>query len=319
MSSTPMKARRRVLGDLNTNAPITPLKLKSNTTSSQIISKQHLQPMANASPTHAGQKRKLGDVANDENSAEARHGLAKQVSQSPTSHREQIEPRSPSEPIQVLSSQPTTVIHDASRSDSEIIPTVIPSSVNNSQESFGMSSLIDFDPEQESASQKLATPSPERPSKRRDIKQKAEEVRLRLKLALFRVETSQVNVPLSELQIPSPPRSASKPTPRAPTLLPAPILKEPSHLTQISRIPSSPPEPSSYAIRGEEATLTTARTKQMNPMATPPNRTPTSHIATLPHAVPDNQSQEEGNEKGKVQGRDEADVADGLLDLMRSQ
>ncbi|KAL8688429.1 MAG: hypothetical protein Q9218_005658 [Villophora microphyllina] len=79
----------------------------------------------------------------------------------------------------------------------------------------------------------------------------AETLRLRLRLALFKVQTNQTNIPLSQLRIPSrepnPLPEQSSPTlpTTLPTLLPAPILKPTAYSTrkidEQPQMPSSPP------------------------------------------------------------------------------
>ena len=85
-----------------------------------------------------------------------------------------------------------------------------------------------------------------------DCAQRAEILRLRLRLAMFKVQTSQTNLPMSQLQIPSnSPRSehpASTVSPKQvisfPRLLPAPELRPTAYSARtipIDHLPSSPP------------------------------------------------------------------------------
>ncbi len=78
-------------------------------------------------------------------------------------------------------------------------------------------------------------------------RQNAETLRLRLRLAMFRIETNQTDVPLSLLRIPAPnapdqsapvTSSPSHKTPPQPTLLPAPILKPSSIPDRMSTRPN---------------------------------------------------------------------------------
>ncbi|KAL8728528.1 MAG: hypothetical protein Q9166_005350 [cf. Caloplaca sp. 2 TL-2023] len=71
---------------------------------------------------------------------------------------------------------------------------------------------------------------------------RAETLRLRLRVALFKVQTDQTYIPVSQLRIPSPSPGSTKVQPRR--LLPAPVLKPSVRFTQISQQPhmlSSPP------------------------------------------------------------------------------
>lgn len=78
----------------------------------------------------------------------------------------------------------------------------------------------------------------------------AERLRLRLRIALFKVQTNQTNIPISQLCIPghgSLGESVSQNDTPQPTLLPAPVLKSavrPPQTIRQSGVLSSPPDPS---------------------------------------------------------------------------
>ncbi len=85
-----------------------------------------------------------------------------------------------------------------------------------------------------------------------DCAQRAEILCLRLRVAMFKVQTRQTNLPMSQLQIPSdPPRSehpastvSSKQAISFPRLLPAPNLRPTAYSARtipIVHLPSSPP------------------------------------------------------------------------------
>ncbi|KAL9073613.1 MAG: hypothetical protein Q9161_002855 [Pseudevernia consocians] len=100
----------------------------------------------------------------------------------------------------------------------------------NSYKDSAMSSVIDFDPDDTMVSQQTAATEVTQPLRSR-ISQHAETLRLRLRLAHFKVQTNQTNVPLSQLRISRnealPSRDpALKQDERSslPKLLPAPVL-----------------------------------------------------------------------------------------------
>ncbi|CAO1599713.1 hypothetical protein XANCAGTX0491_003428 [Xanthoria calcicola] len=82
---------------------------------------------------------------------------------------------------------------------------------------------------------------------------RAETLRLRLRVALFKVQTGQTNIPVSQLRLPTPsvvesnqwPASSSRAgTVQPPGLLPAPLLEptvRPNRLSQSTQMLSSPP------------------------------------------------------------------------------
>lgn len=96
------------------------------------------------------------------------------------------------------------------------------------------------------------------PHRYTDNEQNVETLRLRLRLAMFKVRTDQTNIPLSQLRIPSPKpvRSAPPSSPALPTLLPAPILKPTAYSVRKigqSQALSSPPSSSMSSPAKEEA------------------------------------------------------------------
>ncbi|KAL8949276.1 MAG: hypothetical protein Q9222_004599 [Ikaeria aurantiellina] len=112
----------------------------------------------------------------------------------------------------------------------------------------------------------------------------AETLRLRLRFALFKVQTNQVNVPLSQIRFPTHhslgSRTASSPSSASigsakPHLLPAPVLKpsvRPKPRASQTQIPSSPPasgENSPQSFRTD--TLSLSRTQLAQQMSSPPD------------------------------------------------
>ncbi|CAD6590761.1 MAG: hypothetical protein ASARMPREDX12_004723 [Alectoria sarmentosa] len=103
----------------------------------------------------------------------------------------------------------------------------------DSQHSYkdsALSSVVDFDPDDTMVSQQTAATEVTQPLRSR-ISQHAETLRLRLRLAYFKVQTNQTNLPLSQLRIS---RNEALPSqdstlkqneqPLLPKLLPAPVL-----------------------------------------------------------------------------------------------
>lgn len=100
----------------------------------------------------------------------------------------------------------------------------------NSYKDSAMSSVIDFDPDDTMISQQTAATEVTQPLRSR-ISQHAETLRLRLRLAHFKVQTNQINLPLSQLRIsrqealPSGESTTKRDEqPSLPKLLPAPVL-----------------------------------------------------------------------------------------------
>ncbi|KAL8849244.1 MAG: hypothetical protein Q9221_005774 [Calogaya cf. arnoldii] len=118
---------------------------------------------------------------------------------------------------------------------------------------------------------------------------RAETLRLRLRVALFKVQTDQTNIPVSQLRLPTssfPELNPSAPSSRRanvepPRLLPAPILRltvQPNGLPQSSQMLSSPPEtragspskaPDSGNFRTPSLPLSKVRLSQQ--LSSPPN------------------------------------------------
>ncbi|KAL6713358.1 hypothetical protein ACLMJK_008823 [Lecanora helva] len=121
----------------------------------------------------------------------------------------------------------------------------------DSQNSY--TSAADFDPDETMVSQQTAATELSQPLQSR-ASQHAETLRLRLRLAHFKVKTNQTNVPLSQLRVAadqsSYPSGSQEISP--PRLLPAPILKPSTTSPRAIQadIPSSPP--SSPCINSED-------------------------------------------------------------------
>ncbi|SLM35147.1 hypothetical protein LPUS_04230 [Lasallia pustulata] len=204
---------------------------------------------------------------------------------------------------------------------------------STSQQSFktSMSSLIDFDPEDDTlTSQQTAATELTQPT-RSAARLHAETLRLRLRVAMFKVQTNQTSIPMSRLQI-SPGstggRSSATVGPQGnvaeqrsnqaalPRLLPAPVLRPTAysarHITQ-TRVPSSPPnspEVSPKAVVQEEVFRTPALPRHKR-LASPLQMS----------SPPDSEALEGGRREDEddsvtssvVKGR----AANGLLGLMR--
>ncbi|KAL9579818.1 MAG: hypothetical protein Q9212_004876 [Teloschistes hypoglaucus] len=136
------------------------------------------------------------------------------------------------------------------------------------------SSAVDSDGEgdtlntQQTAATELSQPT------RSSTPANVETLRLRLRLALFKVRTDQTNIPLSQLRIPSPkPVPSPRPSsPALPSLLPAPILKPTAYSMRKIEQPrtrSSPPS-SSTSSPGKEKAADVFQTRAM------PRREPSS-------------------------------------------
>lgn len=120
----------------------------------------------------------------------------------------------------------------------------------NSYRDSARSSVIDFDLDDTMVSQQTAATEVTQPLRSR-ISQHAETLRLRLRLAHFKVQTNQTNLPLSQLRIsrnqPSPSRDSTlkrDEKPSLPKLLPAPVLLPTAYSARMIPRPqdlSSPP------------------------------------------------------------------------------
>ncbi|KAK4693658.1 hypothetical protein P7C71_g3786, partial [Lecanoromycetidae sp. Uapishka_2] len=143
----------------------------------------------------------------------------------------------------------------------------------DSQNSYkdSMSSLIDFDPDETMASQQTAATEITQPSPTR-VRQHAETLRLRLRLAHLKVQTNQTDIPLSRLRLcadDSDDQVFSQDTPDAqqaslPKLLPAPVLLPTAFSARtisrprIASSPSSPTKDSPKKAEGIETFRTPA-------------------------------------------------------------
>lgn len=189
----------------------------------------------------------------------------------PTSHKRQIHEVEDAEIGQPASRVCTSPARSAStlkaRSPQDDTRPVIPtpnidstvwldeSEEGDSQISYkdSMSSRLDFDPDETIASQQTAATELTQPSPSM-ISRHAETLRLRLRLAHFKVQTNQTNVPLSQLRTSrdeseDPPLSTDSSfgpddQPSLPKLLPAPVLRPAAYSARTiapTQIPSSPP------------------------------------------------------------------------------
>ncbi|KAL8936964.1 MAG: hypothetical protein Q9216_004661 [Gyalolechia sp. 2 TL-2023] len=117
----------------------------------------------------------------------------------------------------------------------------------------------------------------------------AEKLRLRLRVALFKVRTDQTNVPISQLRIPSrgplgkivPHKETSQPT-----LLPAPVLKPAIHSARRVRPPRTF---SSSSVRSETSPVRKSSLELSRTPPLPRNRVPSPQSLSGP---PDGQDEE---------------------------
>lgn len=220
---------------------------------------------------------------------------------------------------------------------------------STSQQSFktSMSSLIDFDPEddtqtsQQTAATELTQPPRSAASLVRfnnllgipltECPQHAETLRLRLRVAMFKVQTNQTSIPMSRLQI-SPKNTSNRSSatlgPQGgvvdqhsnqaalPRLLPAPILRPTAysarHITQTQNS-SSPPDSVDDSPKPEmrEEVFRTPALPRQKKLASPLQlSSPPGSQAHLGERLED---EEDNLTSSVVKGR----AANGLLGLMR--
>ena len=149
----------------------------------------------------------------------------------------------------------------------------------------------------------------------------AETLRLRLRVALFKVQTNQTNIPMSQLQIsmdgPSKQinvastSSVSSPEPEEPSLpklLPAPVLRPTAYSARtfaLQQAPSSPPNSRGPSPQNS-AEIYFPWVAHQDYKAIQTSSPPDSPISTLTHATTD---------KNLTGGSGSALAARGLLDL----
>ncbi|OAL29193.1 hypothetical protein AYO20_09246 [Fonsecaea nubica] len=116
------------------------------------------------------------------------------------------------------------------QSTSQLVPPLRPSFAKEaSQVSLSMSSLIDFDTNRSSQDDEMQMieevetlaqkPKAEEDARKQMMLEKAETLRTRLQLALYKIQTNQITKPFSRLQVPritSPPPRLSKPSSSSP-------------------------------------------------------------------------------------------------------
>ncbi|KAI4130815.1 MAG: hypothetical protein LQ347_003233 [Umbilicaria vellea] len=312
MAETPTKPTRRVLVDVPINTPSRLYALSASTGKSPLG--KHIK--TNATSLYAGPKRGIQEVDEPESP--------------PNQHR------------MFMSRQDATLGATMCTDEEPNSARTPPSQVNDtnqnalgstSQQSVktSMSSLIDFDPEDDTqTSQQTAATELTQPT-RSAASLHAETLRLRLRVAMFKVRTNQTSIPMSRLQI-SPgnggSRSSAVPGPQGnsseqhpnhsalPRLLPAPILRPTAysarHITQ-SQIPSSPPDSvddSPKPVTQQEVFRTPALPRQKR-LASPLQLS--SPSASRAHGGERLEEEEDTPTKSVVKGR----AADGLLGLMR--
>ncbi|KAI9812193.1 MAG: hypothetical protein M1827_004859 [Pycnora praestabilis] len=295
MSASPMTPSRRVLGDLPINTPTTTYTPRGD---GKAIKTENLRGGSSTSrlvdwdeqKVHAGIKRSIHELEGSVKRVEARRSSAEREGECgqfatddemvkiPLTHAEAstLSPSANGEaPVHVVG---------CSRDDEEISSQ---SSVKDS-----LSSLIDFNQGEVSERSESMDLLPSVPAAQLAAASHAEALRLRLRVAMFKVRTNQTNIPLSQLQISSrqptqTPRTHDSArsrsiTPKASVpalnaratskLLPAPVLVptaySASHVTE-AYIPSSPPEPAPSKHYTEEnktqaefATLVVPRRRQ---------------------------------------------------------
>ncbi|KAI9875903.1 MAG: hypothetical protein M1830_007805 [Pleopsidium flavum] len=330
MSDTPITTPRRVLGALSANTPTTASKLKSPT--SAVVKPISLPAMScPGTPPRVGQKRSI-DRVDEAVSRSATRGSPKPQ----TEARDKLIRIYEDAEMPLKRTKSNT--SDSISTNTPSHPTEIPlldSGGDASQASIkdSMSSLIDFDPDDESASSFQTAPTEPSTPLHATARSRAEALRLRLRVAMFKVKTHQTNIPLSRLQI-SPGKSVHVPPPHRPfpaqepvappnaqdrsgipKLLPAPILVPTAYSARhiyTSPIPSSPPNSASSSQERPSADFATSalpRQKHFHPPM---------QLSSPPESQSRNVERARGVEaeakltSSVVKGR----AANGLLDLM---
>ncbi|KAI9833001.1 MAG: hypothetical protein M1819_003833 [Sarea resinae] len=321
----------------------TPSKLKDPAASPKAIALEHkavpfaLSPRKDAS---SGRKRSIAEVDDAETRTEIRLKPERLAEKAASSSAPRVEPL-PSPPA----NEPQNHTSDAepspeARSSQEGLEEQSQSTNNQS-----MSSLVDYDAVRDAPvavelheADAGATPAPEQPT----ASSQAELLRLRLRVAMYKVRTNQTSVPLSELEIAprrqpiipsatidsedsgSSQQSISDEQPDlVPKLLPAPILAPTAYSKSIGDlyVPSSPPKVEGRHHEGdiEQADVEDGENRFKTPVI---SRRRDDHSPMQLSSPPDSQDRQDHNPRDKndevhltssvVKGR----AATGLLDLM---
>ncbi|KAI9703709.1 MAG: hypothetical protein M1836_007479 [Candelina mexicana] len=300
MASAQHNHTRRVLGDLGVNKSLTPSKL----TSPQTAKKATLLDAPEIPISYTPRKKRSIDEVDGAVVEEWRPGLIRDFMARRQAERERAQLNAndvdadPSDDDDDMSSESAVNDDDVEPSiedaaSRELPPTSSQSAIKDSQSSFV--DLSQEDKEMLDADEVTTLPSSP-PPQNTHHSSRAELLRLRLRVAMFKVQTNQTDVPLSRLQI-SPrkqsPTSLRKDTPlsttpqlnstsqisetrAAPRLLPAPVL-EPTAYTarRISayHVPSSPPSSTGTIARMEvnegQPRVTTPVTTKSKPAQSP--------------------------------------------------
>ncbi|KAI9720873.1 MAG: hypothetical protein M1812_002712 [Candelaria pacifica] len=269
MGSTPHNPTRRVLGDLGVNKSLTPSKLADPQTATKA---KLLDAPAISVSLSPGKKRSINEV-DGAVVGEWSPGLIREFMARRQEERERALLNAkdvdggPSDDDSDMSSESAVSDDDVEPSIEDAASRELPAlssqstcTIKNSQSSF-----VDLSQEDKEMSEVDDVPTlPSSPPQNTRHNSRAELLRLRLRVAMFKVQTNQTDVPLSKLQISpqkqSPPsliantsssttlqRSSTSQTPQlraAPGLLPALVLEPTAYSARripASHIPSSPP------------------------------------------------------------------------------
>ncbi|KAF2400182.1 hypothetical protein EJ06DRAFT_582069 [Trichodelitschia bisporula] len=269
-----------------TRPPLTPLPPNIHTTSASATSplKHASRPLTPATllarSTSSPRKRPISAVSSPEqNTRVSAPPAPSHASQTPSAHASQTPTPAPSSPAPAPSNS--------------------------------FSSLIDYDPTTSSSSERCAssspptmsapTPTQATPACRpvRGARSSIELMRLRLRVAIFKVETGQTTVPLANLRLPTPPPQREHvASPKVASLLPAPDLAP-----RRCALPSSPPA----ELRRDESSTTQDSERTVED-------TPREAAALLELAM----GRTTGGLEGRTTGGLEGGAAAGLIELMRS-
>ncbi|MCJ1368233.1 hypothetical protein MMC16_007375 [Acarospora aff. strigata] len=207
MSETQNTTPRRVLGALAVNTPTTASKPEKPLFTP--IKPIHLPPLSHPlSPPRAGQKRGIDQVEESPRPSTARRKSPAYSQPRKTSIVVYEDVQTALQPAEC--SAPGSIV---ANTPSRLTRTPVPDSSGTASQSSlkdSMSSLIDFDLDDESASSTQTAPTEPPTPGQATARLRAETLRLRLRVAMFKINTHQTNIPLSQLQI-SPKKMAHSP------------------------------------------------------------------------------------------------------------
>ncbi|KAI9796333.1 MAG: hypothetical protein M1835_004324 [Candelina submexicana] len=301
MASAQHNHTRRVLGDLGVNKSLTPSKL----TSPQTAKKATLLDAPEIPITYSPRKKRSIDEVDGAVVEEWRPGMIRDFMRRRQAERERAQLNAkdvdadPSDDDDDMSSESAVNDDDVEPSIEDAASRELPATSSQSAIQNSQSSFVDLsqeDKEMLEADEVATLPSSPPSPQNTHHNSRAELLRLRLRVAMFKVQTNQIDVPLSRLQI-SPqkrsPTSLRENTPlstmpqhsstsqisetrAAPRLLPAPVLEPTAYSARrISayHVPSSPPSSTGTIARMEvdegQTRVTTPVTTKSRPAQSP--------------------------------------------------